>query len=314
MDELAGLLARIRSEFPRLAFKDAALIDDGADHRVALLDDRWLFRFPRARPGEDRLSLFRAELALLARLEGVSAIPVPRYRFISKAREFGGYRKIEGTPMRPGVFAGLRPEVRASIVEAVANLLRLIHALPVSTIAQSGGAIAREWTGEDWRRRWIRERRAVVAKVVDAALLERMDRFYDQLAAAKPPPRELLIHGDVTDDHLLLAAGGERLAGLIDFGDACVGDPAYDLAYFFAYGEDTARHLVARYDPPGADRTILDRARRQFTRYCIDQLWWGAMGSVAVDTETVVAELVRLLAAEPKPTPRPDPSRRWVGP
>ena len=58
---------------------------------------------------------------------------------------------------------------------------------------------------------------------------------------------ERLIHSDVTDDHLLLAPAGDRLAGVIDFGDVELGDAAYDFAYLWSYGDWTPAHVFARY-------------------------------------------------------------------
>jgi aminoglycoside 2''-phosphotransferase len=272
VDGAAGLAARIRAEFPALAFDQAALSDEGDDHRIVILDDAWVFRFPRRREGEDRPALFRAELSLLARLAEISPIPVPRYEFISAGGGFGGYRKIAGEPMRPALFAALAPQARTSILDEVAGFLRLLHATPPTAIARAGGEIAREWTGAAFHDRWIAERRAAVAGLVDAPLLERMDRFYDLLANAGRPPREVLTHGDLSDDHMLVSPGRDGLAGIIDFSDACLGDPAYDLTFFLSYGEAAARRLADRYDPMGEDPTLLTRARLSHARFRIEQL------------------------------------------
>jgi aminoglycoside 2''-phosphotransferase len=35
-----------------------------------------------------------------------------------------------------------------------------------------------------------------------------------------------LLHGDLSPDHILDDATADRLTGIIDFGDACLGDPA----------------------------------------------------------------------------------------
>lgn len=272
MDGADGLAARIRAEFPALAFDKAALSDEGDDHRIVILDDAWVFRFPRQREGEDRPALFRAELALLARLADVSPIPVPRYEFISADGGFGGYRKIAGEPMRPALFAAMSPDARTAILDRIAQFLKLLHATPPSAIARAGGEIARERTGAAFRDRWIAERRAMIARFVDAPLLERMDRFYERLAAQGPPPREVLTHGDLSDDHMLLSPGRDSLAGIIDFGDACLGDPAYDLTFFLSYGEAAARRLADRYDPMGEDPGLLARARLSHARFRIEQL------------------------------------------
>jgi len=57
-----------------------------------------------------------------------------------------------------------------------------------------------------------------------------------------------LCHGDLKPAHILV--GADRLAGVIDWGDAVVGDPLWDLARF-AHRVDgaTAASLVEAYDP-----------------------------------------------------------------
>lgn len=52
----------------------------------------------------------------------------------------------------------------------------------------------------------------------------------------RPP---VWVHGDVAPGNLLVADG--RLAGVIDFGQACVGDPACDLAVAWSYFDGAAR-------------------------------------------------------------------------
>ena len=270
MADLAALTGRIRREFPDLAFERARLDKFGDDHRIVVLDEAKVFRFPR--PGRGREALFGPERALLAALRGRTGFAIPDYRWVSAAGDFGGYPLIEGTELRAEIFAGLSLQARTTIFDALADFLILIHSLPADILAQSDGAIAREWDGAMWRRRWIEERRAQAALFVPADLLDRADRFYDAFAAAPPAPREVVTHGDMSSDHMLLAPTGDRLAGIIDFGDACLGDPAYDLTFFFAYGEDAASDIFRRYDPAGADPDLITRARRSYVRFRMEQL------------------------------------------
>lgn len=207
--------------------------------------------------------------------------------------------------MRPRMFAALAPGARETILDQLADFLRLIHALPPAIIAQDDGAIAQEWTGAEWRARWLAERRAAVAPVVDAALLRRMDRFYDHFAAAPAPPREVLTHGDLSDDHILVSPREGRLAGLIDFGDACLGDPAYDLTFFFAYGDAAARRVAGRYDPRGADATLLDRARMQYARFRVEQLRRAqAFPEQTAELLPQLPPLLDVILGAPAPSPR----------
>ena len=47
-------------------------------------------------------------------------------------------------------------------------------------------------------------------------------------------PHLVVLHGDLVEEHLLLSFNRERLAGIIDFGDVGLGDPADDLKGFWA--------------------------------------------------------------------------------
>lgn len=90
-------------------------------------------------------------------------------------------------------------------------------------------------------------------------LLARLPAF---LAAARPAldgVAAVLLHGDVTADHLLLrqeGAGQWQIRGLIDFGDARLGTPCYDFVAVAAdalRGEVAAlRACLAAYGLPGA--------------------------------------------------------------
>jgi aminoglycoside 2''-phosphotransferase len=283
--DLEDLTARIRAAFPRLAFAGATLVDDGADHVVVMLDDAWVFRFPR--DDRRRGRLFPVELRLLAALDGLTPIPIPRYRFVAPDSAFGGYEMIQGEPLRPALFAALSPGARTRIVAALADFLRAIHAQPPAILAQSDGVIAHEWTGVQFRDRWIGERRAPVARLVSADLLAEIDRFYDGYAAAPAPPREVVTHGDMTDEHMLVSPAREALAGVIDFGDACLGDPSYDFAFFFAYGEAVAVEIARRYDPAGADPGLLARARGHFIRFSVERL----RGASAAEAASILRAL-----------------------
>ncbi len=270
MTDLASLTARIRAEFPDLDFARARLEESGEDHQVVVLDAGWVFRF--ARPGRGREALAGPERALLAWLAPDVPFAIPFFERFSAAGDFVGYRYIAGRPLRPELYATLADRTREATLAAMAVFLTRVHAAPPATIAQADGAVAKEWTGAMWRKRWLAERRAPVARFAPTALVARADRFFDAFAAAAKPPREVVIHGDVSDDHMLLAPSGGALAGVIDFGDACLGDPAYDLTFFFAYGEAAMARVIELYDPLAADPLLATRARRSYVRFRIEQL------------------------------------------
>ena len=76
-----------------------------------------------------------------------------------------------------------------------------------------------------------------------------------------------LCHGDPKPDHLLVDAG--RLAGVIDWGDAVVGDPLWDIARFSHRADARSISLLlAGYDPDG---TLADALAWRLPLY--EALW-----------------------------------------
>jgi aminoglycoside phosphotransferase (APT) family kinase protein len=92
---------------------------------------------------------------------------------------------------------------------------------------------------------------SVVAAPVAEAAAAAIDAHADALAAVEVGS---LCHGDLKAAHILVEAG--RLAGVIDWGDAVVGDPLWDIARFAHRADGGAvAGLLAGYDP---ERALVD--------------------------------------------------------
>ena len=72
-------------------------IDDGYDFEVAIVDDEWVFRFPRRAGVEEALEL---EIAVLPALAPVLPVDVPSFELVARDPLFVGYRLIRGRPHR----------------------------------------------------------------------------------------------------------------------------------------------------------------------------------------------------------------------
>ena len=68
-----------------------------------------------------------------------------------------------------------------------------------------------------------------------------------------------VIHSDLNCEHILLDGRSHRLAGVIDWEDAAVGDPALDFAGLLDCGQPFVRSVLAAYGGHG-DMGILARA------------------------------------------------------
>lgn len=227
-------LAALRERLPGLEGDRLVQIGDGWDCEVHVVDRTWVIRVPRRPEVAARL---RAEVALLAELGPALPVAVPRVEAAAPdGTGWVAYGWIEGAPIRPG----------GSAADAAA-FLSALHRFPVERAAEFG-VDRPDWEAQigalldDFERRVFplldREERALAAR-----------RF----AAFRADPgsfsfRRALIHADLGPEHLLCGPDG-RLVGVIDWTDACIGDPALDFAWLLnGLGPGFARDLLAAYE------------------------------------------------------------------
>jgi aminoglycoside 2''-phosphotransferase len=287
--DLARLVERIRAEFPDLPFADATLNDSGEDHAVVLLDDRWVFRFPRSAAAAAYGS---TERRLLTALGAVSPIATPSYEQVSRAGDFAGYRMIAGVELTEAVFAALPREAQAGVLDEIGGFLRVLHGLPQALVAQRGGDAPVE--DAPWFAERYRERRDRLAPALGPALLDAADRFYAAFPAAVATPEARAIHRDFSEDHVLFDPVNQRLAGVIDFTDAALGDPAFDFSFLWSYGRWAPARAAETYHFTGDPAALLRRSLWWFTRFRIDQIWWSVSGAREYDVARIVGELPAL--------------------
>lgn len=299
----AELVGRIRSALPDFAVRRTKLIDDGFDHAVLIVDGEWVFRFPR--DGDYRENL-HYEARLLAALQGETSVSCPVYSHLVRgpddtpthpAIEFGAYRMIAGREMYPEVFAKLSREAQEAVLTQLAEALSAIHGLSPELITRPDGRTpqmlqAPRFTDAEY----IHERLEMLAPQVDPGLQDEIARFYEASPKRFSASRRLL-HSDVTYRHLFLKPDGRSLA-LIDFGEAAVGDPAWDFAALWGYGDWAPRFVLERYAFADEEPGILERSRFQYAHHLIDCLWWPASGRPPIgDPEKAAAELRAHFAA-----------------
>jgi aminoglycoside phosphotransferase (APT) family kinase protein len=182
-------------------------IDDGYDFEVAIVDDAWVFRFPRRAGVEGALEV---EIVLLPALAPVLPVEMPSFEHISRDPLFVGYRLIRGEPLVDEDADGVRA------------FLEALHALD-----PTGLPVERPVWVEAYREQCAEFERLVLP-LLDKDQRPEAKRLFGEaetLVDFKP----VLLHADLGPEHLLVRDG--RLAGVIDWGDARLGDPALDYAW-----------------------------------------------------------------------------------
>lgn len=207
--------------------------EDGTDptsdaYDVAVVTDErrrdWVVRVPCDAAAGARLE---QELVLLERLEDLDAgalpFEVPRPAGTVPLREGGRALvcpRLPGLPLHPGDLVP-GPGLAAALGRALARL----HELPVD-VAEDVGLPS--YTAEEHRERRLAELdRAASTGQVPPGLLSRWEKATEDVGRWRFVP--CLVHGDLTPERVL--ADGERVAALVEWGEAHVADPADDLAW-----------------------------------------------------------------------------------
>ncbi|WP_174298595.1 phosphotransferase family protein [Sphingomonas bacterium] len=298
---LRQLWARVRRAFPDLAGSRFRLDQDGGDHLLLIVDERRAFRFPR--PGRHGLDL---EIAILRDLGRAGRIPVPDYDIVAPDGSFASYLLLPGVPLTPSRFAALSADRADDAIGDAVTLLTSLHAIDPRSIGPVE-VWPRMWSPNQFADRLRRIRLPLLVERVPtliASIEDFLRRYRDDRA-----PREVVVHGDLVGDHLLVDRHAGRLTGIIDFGDVALGDPAHDFLGFWEYGARAATRAAAAYGQADADPTLLARSRNHFVRYRIDRLFETIADDGCADTIHTQSAALAGLLAEPSTRVSPASSR-----
>ena len=248
---------RILSQsFPELDVRAVGFFAQGWDYELWEVNSDFLFRFPKRQECAEPL---RNEARLLAELAETVSVPVPRPEYVSDGCEtfalpFFGYRKLPGEPLDK---VDLSHDQREEIARQLGRFLTELHTFPPERAAGLG---VPSYSPDAWRE-WYREFRQKCEREVSPLLSsdERAkvgdfwQRFLDNDRHFLFDP--VLIHGDLGLEHVLVDPEAATITGVIDFGDAMVGDPGLD---FMVFDSALQQAALASYDLP-VDDTFLAR-------------------------------------------------------
>ena len=258
----------LSTSFPRFRGRHVAFLGEGWDFQVFKVGADWLFRFPKREESAARLT---KEYRLLSDLKAWLSLPVPNYQYYCESHEgsswpFAGYKKLPGTP------ADLAETVDwPSVARQLGRFLAELHAYPVDRAEEAGIPDERNRLAQ-WRDESLTELDGIAGLPVDrrdlSSYLESNlpERFDDS-------PR--LVHNDLWAEHILIDPHTHRVSGIIDWGDAAIGDPAVDLAGVYAWhGEQGLRDVLTHYTGI-LDPDIIGRARYLATCLAIRNIKLG---------------------------------------
>ncbi|MFC7545643.1 aminoglycoside phosphotransferase family protein [Plantactinospora sp. GCM10030261] len=244
----------VRDQHPDLADRAVRWGARGWDNQLWRLGDDLAVRLPWATGSAD--ALLRNEYSWVPTLAPrlPLAVPVPQ-RFGEPSERFPRPWLI--TTWVPGTPADQAPVTRASVAaESLAAFLTALHQpAPIGAPAgrDRGGPLADHAQGFAHG----------LASAVERGLIRDPDAvravWHDAVSAPQWTGPALWLHGDLHPANVLTAAG--TLCGVIDFGDLCAGDPAYDLAAGWLLLPDDTADLFLAACQPTPDVATVRRAR-----------------------------------------------------
>jgi aminoglycoside 2''-phosphotransferase len=263
----------------------------GTDSVAYLVDGEWVFRFPAV---PDAQATLRREMALLPDLRAALPLRVPFFEHVGRREEgalvFVGYRVVSGVALGAERFEELSRDAQEAALAALAGFIQALHGVPLDLARRAGVA---EDPGKGAYNRGQRHLHRRLARLLSPAEVARLDGLFERYERDHAPwaRAPVLLHADLKPDHVIYDPAATRVAGVLDWGDVCLGDPDFDLAVIsMFFGERFLVRLLAHL--PDRDPTIVLAKARFFTtvRWIQDALFVVARG----DGEGVEACLRRL--------------------
>ena len=213
------------------------------------VNQEWIFRFPRRSEVERQLE---KEIALLPELAPTLSFPIPQFVFAwdggqAWEQPFVGYRKIPGIPLDEDLGGHGQSNVLA---QQLARFLSELHSFSPNRAEALG---VPSYSPAQWRdgyqEMYTRVQNQVFPLLSPSAGKDHRalwDGFLECDACLQFRP--VLIHHDLGAEHILCDPEQGSISGIIDWGDAAVGDPALDFVGIdYSFGREFTASVLASY-------------------------------------------------------------------
>ena len=200
------------------------------------------------------------EACVLAAVAGTLPLPVPvPWYYPSNSNgcpPFSVHTEITGSALTPGEWMRMAPKKREQAAADLAEFMRVLHGLPVDPentcgLVQLHSAV--------YARNLREPASEVLYTLLDREERQMLDASLAQWSSSGEGASPALLHCDIAPGHLLYDRSTERLAGVIDFGDIALGEPARDFIYIAEdFGPVILADVLKHYSCGGAPLLLSD--------------------------------------------------------
>ena len=275
---------------PKWKVKSIRYLDEGDFCWAYLINDGWVCRFAKHEAARQSL---RREYCLLPSLAGQFTLKIPSPQIVGMDEQgelrFTAYPFVPGVSLSQERYLSLDATSRTHCAQQVATFLTQLHAsnlLTANTCCVPVVNYAEQYF--DLLLRVRAELYPVLNKPERHFIEQTISKYLESANAQAFHP--VLLHGDLSPDHVLFDERLQSVTAIIDFGDMMIGDPAWDLVFIYEdYGLDFLSRLLNRYLKQERI-SLLDRV---YQHYLIAAIDW-AVGSLLRSDDEFTAAIAQL--------------------
>ncbi len=266
-------IENIKRSYPNLKVNNVKLINKGQNNDVFIINEKYIFRFPKYQDGIDSLL---TEVELLKRINTHLTLDIPNPFFYSLdinevGSTFVGYKMIKGKALWRERFIDIKDKNK--IAEQLAEFLYELHSKEVKIKASE--LISKSDIYSKWLNLYKRIKEKLFMYMRDDAKRKVENNFKKFLSDFNNDFDYVFVHGDFGPSNILFDEKKESISGIIDFGESHIGDPAGDFASLigpFGYGEDFILKFKKIY--PKVDKYI-KRAKFYASTFALQEALFG---------------------------------------
>ncbi|MEO5500186.1 MAG: aminoglycoside phosphotransferase family protein [Ginsengibacter sp.] len=228
--------------FPELKIDKIKKIGEGDTYVAFLINDHYLFK--QAKTDKARQQL-KKEILLMDFLAGSFYIPIPRFILVENNYLFGAYEILKGIPLTEYLE---KHEFTKSHADQINNFLATLHGKSFRTLKECALPIMDyfEEYGHDYE--FIkRVSESIFSKRQKKIILEKYGSYLSCKNNFEYKPQ--LLHNDFSFNHIICDPESGNIRGVIDFGDAAIGDAAYDFYFLYELPESLFMEQICKFHP-----------------------------------------------------------------
>ncbi len=263
------LLEKIKQHEPNISYDKAEYIVSGSDHEIIILDNKLVYRLPKANaPHESLLDEARLLTYLNQHIDGVQ---IPEYTYVADDGSFGSYEYIHGDPLSAEMLNKLPEDEKDTAIHQIASFLSQLHATPLDIIEKYN--VRRSDPEQTFRTLEENVKTFALPRLSQDEQETTLQYLANLRATLNDEFKSVLKHGDLKMDNVLWDAT-EKQVKIIDFGDREYGDPADEFRWLLHYGQNVLDKILDQYEGP-IDANLQNRIELQYIRPAFRSMWVG---------------------------------------